>query len=100
MKKLGKTQKDVLDALIRHGSWHRTCGWVWGGINNTERIMRRLVDLGMATLASEDFDDGDVPDAVFRPSVEALMAALEQANARIRELEGELSPKLRRRRKT
>ena len=46
MRKLGKNQLQVLDALIKHGNWHKykMCGWVWDNVSNTKRILDSLVD--------------------------------------------------------
>lgn len=39
MRPLGKTQQDVLDSLIEHGSWKGVgrSGWVWDTDSGTKR---------------------------------------------------------------
>lgn len=51
MRKLGSKQREVLDSLRRHGSWHRRCGWVWDTISGTERVLNSLVRAGHASVA-------------------------------------------------
>ncbi len=48
MRALGKTQKNILNSLERHGSWHgRGCGWVWDTHAGTERVLETLVKRGL-----------------------------------------------------
>lgn len=50
-KRLGKTQKLVLESLKEHGAWgYSGCGWLWDTWGNTKRIMDSLVAKGYATL--------------------------------------------------
>ena len=55
MKKLGHVQRDVLEALRRHGWWSSNAmgGWVWDTKSNTERVLRSLVIAGYVTAARE-----------------------------------------------
>ncbi len=53
MRKLGKVQAEVLESLVRHGSWHIRCGWVWDEPANTQRLMDSLVRAGRAVVARE-----------------------------------------------
>ncbi|HEY8924287.1 MAG TPA: hypothetical protein VIU64_07895 [Polyangia bacterium] len=54
-RKLGHVQRDVLDALRRHGWWSSNgmSGWVWDTKSNTERVLRSLVVAGYAVAARE-----------------------------------------------
>lgn len=48
IRRLGKTQALVFDALKRHGEWHPGCGWNWTTVTMTTRILRALVQKGVA----------------------------------------------------
>ncbi len=55
MKKLGKVQESVLDALKQHGGWSPGggWGWHWDTESGTKRIMESLVRAGYATVREE-----------------------------------------------
>lgn len=46
MRKLGKIQAEVLRCLREHG---RSGGWIWDTERNTNRILDKLVERGLAT---------------------------------------------------
>lgn len=56
MKKLTETQSGVLKALKQHGSWSWRkgamwgCGWKWGTVEGTRRILDALVKKGYVVL--------------------------------------------------
>jgi hypothetical protein len=50
--KLGKIQKQMMDSLVRHGSWKRGCGWYCGTSNSTQRYMDQLVAKGLVEIDS------------------------------------------------
>lgn len=57
MRRLGPVQRDVLDALERHGSWSPSVhNWLWDTMSNTRRIMDSLVRAGYATVAEEQIE--------------------------------------------
>lgn len=41
--KLGKTQYEVLQTLVRKGVWFPGCGWTWDTVSGTTRIMDSLL---------------------------------------------------------
>ena len=48
MRPLGEVQKGVLDMLIKQKGWRKHCGWHWGSVGNTERVLESLVRRGLA----------------------------------------------------
>jgi hypothetical protein len=46
--RLGKTQRQVLRALVDHGYFQKGCGWCWSTYNATEKYMQQLVAKGYA----------------------------------------------------
>lgn len=75
MRKLGSTQKDVLSALVRHGSWSYHSGWYWDTFSNTHRHMERLVVAGAAT---KSFNE-DLQYYEYHPTDEGKAAVGEEA---------------------
>jgi hypothetical protein len=49
VRKLGRHQVHVLDALVRHGPWQPGCGWSYGGGYETAIILDSLVRRELAT---------------------------------------------------
>lgn len=48
MRKLGKTQAEVLRSLRNHhGFYHQCCGWVWDNHSGTIKILDSLVKRGL-----------------------------------------------------
>ena len=45
--KIGKTQRQVLESLKRHGAWYPNCGWLWTTHSETAKILDSLVVRGM-----------------------------------------------------
>ena len=43
MRKLGKTQEDVLKCIVDHGSFGNWSGWVWDNWGGTVRVLKTLV---------------------------------------------------------
>lgn len=54
MKPLGKTQASILEALTEHKGWTLNCGWMWSTMKATERVIKRLVELGYATSFTDE----------------------------------------------
>lgn len=50
---LGPVQRDVLGALIEHGSWSAGSGWIWTTYGETMRLMRSLEARGLASSREE-----------------------------------------------
>jgi hypothetical protein len=49
IRPIGKTQKAISDALVRHGRWSPGCGWIWTGHRTTVKLLDSLVIRGLAT---------------------------------------------------
>ncbi len=64
MMPLGRTQRDVLNALVDHEGWHRGCGWVWDTPGRTENIIKTLVDRGLARCETEHYTATEMGRAI------------------------------------
>jgi len=49
MRKIGKRQQDVLEALEQHKGWNPGCGWIWDNYSTTVSILKSLVKAGLVT---------------------------------------------------
>lgn len=64
--KIGKNQRGVLESLVRHGSWYRGCGWIWGTYSGTIRILDSLVKRGLVDTKQEPAPHRRWPIIVYR----------------------------------
>jgi hypothetical protein len=46
MRPMGSTQESILACIVKHGSWHTSCGWVWDTHGNTKKVLRTLMRRG------------------------------------------------------
>jgi hypothetical protein len=71
-KRLGDTQRRVLDSLIDHGSWSTSdmCGWTWDTRSNTLRVMESLTRKGAADQSTDTIHSRVIH--TFVPSFELL----------------------------
>lgn len=59
MRKLGRVQREVLESLKHHGSWHPRCGWLWNNPSGTLRLMNSLVRAGYAVVEGKTYRPKD-----------------------------------------
>lgn len=45
--KLGDRQLAILKVLGEHRYWYPGCGWIWGSLGETQRVLRTLVARGL-----------------------------------------------------
>lgn len=53
-RKLGRVQLNVISSLRAHKTWHTDCGWIWGTVSRTQRLMDSLVRSGHAVMSEEN----------------------------------------------
>lgn len=74
-RKLGDTQKCVLESLVSHGYWSTyRCGWVWDGQARTLRFMRALHERGLARVTVREGHPHFVPTPEGKRLAEVIRA--------------------------
>ena len=66
-RKLGKRQRITLWSLVKHGSFHSGCGWIWDNYSTTVTVVESLVVRGYAEKREVTTASGSVLD-VYRPT--------------------------------
>lgn len=72
MRKLGKTQRAVLRALVEHQEWGRHSQWLWDTRGGTERILLSLRRRGLVSVTLDEYGSG-----TYRPTDEGRRIALD-----------------------